>query len=210
MVFALGRIGWVLMALLCVLLVVTTLHYFGTDRSMYFQPDVYMDRIAVLRVHIVAGIIAALTGPLQFWPAFRNRFRAAHRTLGKAYIVAVLTGALFGLAIATTAKGGVVSQAGFSTLALLWAGATVVAYRRIRAGDVAGHRRWMIRSFALTFAFVTLRLIFPVLQFGAGLDQTSAFQITAWACWIPNVLVVELALQRGRVPLRVFSNDIAT
>ena len=106
MVFALGRIGWVLMALLCVLLVVTTLHYFGTDRSMYFQPDVYMDRIAVLRVHIVAGIIAALTGPLQFWPAFRNRFRAAHRTLGKAYIVAVLTHAAWNFSLSLSESAG--------------------------------------------------------------------------------------------------------
>lgn len=190
------RVGWFVMTLLCVLLVFTTLRYFGSDSVAFFQPDIYPDRIVALRLHIGGGIVAALTGPLQFWGGFRNRFRALHRVLGKIYIAAVLTGAVFGLMIATTALGGTVSQTGFSALALAWAGTTLIAYRRIRTGTVAAHRRWMIRSFALTFAFVMLRIIFPALQFGAGLDQVTAFQITSWACWVPNLLLAELAMRK--------------
>lgn len=191
------RAAWIVMTLLCVMLVITTLRYFGSDSEVFFQPDIYLDRIVALRLHIGGGIVAALTGPLQFWGRFRTKFRALHRVLGKVYIAAVLTGAVFGLIIATTAVGGAVSQAGFSALALAWAGATLMAYRRIRTGTVAGHRRWMIRSFALTFAFVMLRIIFPALQFGAGLDQVIAFQIASWACWVPNLLFVELVMRKG-------------
>ena len=188
------------MSLIIALLCVRMLHYFGTDSSDYFQPEIYVDRLVVLRVHIAAAIVAALAGPLQFVPAFRNKFRAAHRTLGKVYIIAVLIGAVFGLLIATTALGGAVSQAGFSALAIFWAGATVMAYRSIRARDIAAHKRWMIRSFALTFAFVMLRIIFGTLEFGVGLDHVTAFQIAAWACWIPNLLVVEYVMRGGRTP----------
>ncbi|MEP4038295.1 DUF2306 domain-containing protein [Pseudophaeobacter sp.] len=175
----------------------------GYDSALFWQlhrglcqPDIYLDRIVALRLHISGGIAAALTGPPQFWGGMRIRFRALHRALRKIYIAAVLTGAVFGLIVATTAVGGTVSQAGFSALALAWTGTTLMAYRHISLGAGAVHRRWMIRSFALTFAFVMLRIIFPALQFGAGLDQVIAFQITSWACWVPNLLVLELAMRR--------------
>lgn len=115
---ALFRAGWIEITLLCVMLAVTSLRYFGSDSVSFFQPDIYLDRIVALRLHIGGGIVAAFIGPPQFWGGFRNRFRALHRTLGKVYIGAVLTGAVFGLMIATTAVGGTISQAGFSALAL--------------------------------------------------------------------------------------------
>lgn len=59
---------------------------FGSDSVSFFQPDIYLDRIVALRLHIGGGIVAAFTGPPQFWGGFRNRFRALHRTLGKVYI----------------------------------------------------------------------------------------------------------------------------
>lgn len=199
---ALKQGGLVLMTVLCLLLVFSTLRYFRGDTATFFQPEVYADRIAVLRLHIVGGIVAALTGPLQFMSAIRNKYRAAHRTLGKVYILAVLSGAVFGLIIATTALGGLVTQAGFSALALAWAFTTLKAYQCIRVRNIALHRRWMIRSFALTFAFVMLRLILPSLQL-AGLDEVTAFRVSAWACWLPNILIVELAMRRGGARARV-------
>jgi hypothetical protein len=53
----------------------------------------------------------------------------------------------------------------------------------------------MIRSFALTFAGVTLRMQLP--GFGAiGLDYTAASVYLAWTCWLPNIAVVEWWLRR--------------
>ncbi len=59
-------------------------------------------------------------------------------------------------AVGTTA--GPVAGAGFLLLGLMWIGCTLEALLRIRGGDVEGHRRWMVRSVALTLAAVTLRL----------------------------------------------------
>ena len=43
-------------------------------------------------------------------------------------------------------------------LALVWLLATLLAVRAARAGDFARHEVWALRSFALTFAAVTLRI----------------------------------------------------
>ena len=56
---------------------------------------------------------------------------------------------------------------------------------------------WMVRSFALTFAAVMLRLELPLLA-AAGLSFEVAYATVAWSCWVPSLLVVELVLASGR------------
>ena len=48
----------------------------------------------------------------------------------------------------------------------------------------------MRRSFALTFAAVTLRVYLGI-SLGAGLELDPDPAI-AWLCWLPNLLVLEL------------------
>lgn len=91
--------------------------------------------------------------------------------------------------MATFAYAGPIARFGFAALAVLWLTTGFMAYRTIRAGHVAAHRRWMMRNFALTFAAVTLRLEMPLLTILFG-DETG-YQIVAWSCWIPNLIVAE-------------------
>lgn len=44
----------------------------------------------ILSSHMMLGVILMVAGFLQFWPAFRRRFRKAHRVLGVLYILAAL------------------------------------------------------------------------------------------------------------------------
>ncbi len=48
--------------------------------------------------------------------------------------------------------------AGFGSLAVLWTAFAGAGLRAVRNGDVAAHRRRMLRAFAMTYAAVTLRL----------------------------------------------------
>ena len=105
----------------------------------------------------------------------------------------------FGLAFGATA--GPIATAGFGLLAPIWIYTTVQGWLTARAGRFEEHRRWMIRSFALTFAAVTLRLYLP-LGVMAGLSFQQIYVATAWISWVPNLLLVELWLQRGRVRLQ--------
>lgn len=86
---------------------------------------------------------------------------------------------------------------GFGLLAVLWLLTTGAAYARIRARDQAAHRRWMTRSFALTFAAVTLRIYIP-LGLALGISFETAYPVISWICWVPNLIVAEWLIFRRR------------
>jgi uncharacterized membrane protein len=158
--------------------------------------------------HITLGGVALLTGWSQFMPRFRARHLPLHRTLGKIYIAAVVVSGSAGLFIAYYATGGPVSALGFGALAVLWVGTTLVAYDRIRKRAPIEHKHWMIRSYALCFAAVTLRLWLPLFLAGFRMEFNDAYRIIAWLCWVPNLLVAELIVRKTFV--RKSRNRVAT
>lgn len=143
-----------------------------------------------LRIHIVAAGLALLTGPFQFARGLRNRLPRVHRWLGRTYVASCLVGGVSGGAIALFSTSGLVAGAGFLGLAICWVGATVIGFLAIRGGDVARHRRWMTRSFALTYAAVMLRIYLPTAM-GLGLEFGQAYPVIAWLCWLPNLVVAQ-------------------
>lgn len=166
------------------------------------HPDmrqVFAARPVGIGLHVFASAFALALGPFQFLPGLRARRPGLHRQLGRVYLTAVAVGGLSGLYMARFAFGGGLAQSGFTVLALLWLGSSALALRAILGGDVAAHRRWMLRSFALTFAAVTLRL-----QLGlgglAGLAFEQYYPVVAWSCWVPNLLLLEWWLRRGSRP----------
>jgi uncharacterized membrane protein YozB (DUF420 family) len=86
--------------------------------------------------------------------------------------------------------------AGFGTLAVAWLTCAALGLRAILRGDVAAHRRWMLRTFALTYAGVTLRLWLIVLIPLLGGDFLRAYLFTPFLCWVPNLVIAELLLRR--------------
>jgi uncharacterized membrane protein len=152
---------------------------------------------AVVYVHVFASSVALILGPFQFMDGLRARRRELHRWMGRLYLgVGVLAGGLAGLHMSITAYGGLVSQLGFGALALGWLYTGLRAYLAIRAKDVATHRRWMVRNFALAFGAVTLRLWLPG-SVAAGIPFEIAYPAVAWLCWVPNLVVAERIL-KGR------------
>ncbi len=155
-----------------------------------------------LGAHLVGGLTALAVGPWQMNSRLRAVALGRHRWMGRVYVIAVLVGGLGALGLAPISEGGFVAHVGFGMLAVVWLTATLQAYRRIRAGDQAGHREWMIRSFALTLAAVMLRLYLPLSGI-VGIPFADAYQAVAWACWVPNLIVAEwLVLRRSRAESR--------
>jgi uncharacterized membrane protein len=174
----------------------------------------YADRSAVVRLafylHIGFAGLALLLSPLQFATRLRTRALPVHRAIGRVVLGSIAVGGLSGLVLAPLNVAGPVGTAGFGLLALLWLGFAATAFRAIRRGDVAAHRRWMVRTFALTYGAVTLRLWLGVLiavQIGVwGVDDGTAFDraylLVPFLAWVPNLLVAEwyLAARRRAVP----------
>jgi uncharacterized membrane protein len=152
-------------------------------------------------IHLLAAAVALAIGPLQLNSRIRNGSFRRHRWLGRTYVLGVLFGGIAALVLATKSQGGLPTHVGFGLLALLWLGSTGMAYRRIRAGDQAAHRQWMIRSYALTFAAVTLRIYLPLSQV-FGIPFEPAYQTISWLCWVPNLVLAEwLVLRRRQIPI---------
>ena len=112
--------------------------------------------------HIGASAVALALGPFQLSTRLRSRRLDLHRWMGRAYIVSVIVGGLSPIALATMSMGGVPAHVGFGLLGGLWVLTATIAYQRIRVYDIADHRRWMIRSYSLAFAAVTLRIYLPL------------------------------------------------
>lgn len=155
-----------------------------------------------LVVHAGMAATALLVGPFQFLPKLRARRRRLHRWMGRIYVFACLVGGGSGVALALGTTAGPLAAAGFGLLGVAWIFATAQAWRLAVAGRFDEHRRWMIRSFAMTFAAVTLRLYLPVAPI-LGYDFAVAYRLIAWLAWVPNLMVAELYLARGRRRLAV-------
>jgi uncharacterized membrane protein len=144
----------------------------------------------LLMLHAVSGGLSLLLGPWQFISGLRARRPGLHRGIGWAYVVAVGIGGISGLALAPQSMGGPVAHAGFGLLALALLGSTAMALRHAIAGRHTQHRRWMLRSFALTAAGISLRLQLGLATL-AGVPVPEVYTAIAWSCWLPQVLLLE-------------------
>jgi uncharacterized membrane protein len=175
--------------------------------SPYFNisPDQYgpyfWPRRWGLVLHVAAGVIALSVGVVQLWLGLTNRIARLHRALGKLYVGTVLLGSMAGFYLALTIPGNPPYAAGLFTLCVAWVVTTSMAVLAIRRRNVLQHREWMMRSYAVTFAFVTFR--FGVDRLAAkGLPVPDAQVIMAWACWAMPLLLLEPLLQIRRMAYR--------
>lgn len=149
-------------------------------------------------LHAVGASFAPLLGLLQWSTRLRRRWPALHRWLGRAYLVGgVAIGGAAAFWLSFFAYGGPVVRLGMSVVAAIWMASSAMAFVAIRSGDVAAHRRWMMRSVALALGGVTLRIYLPLLA-AAGVDFLTAYRIAAWGSWLPNLAIAEALLLRER------------
>lgn len=194
------RLTWGLAAFLAIGVALFSLHYLrpGMPSGFPDQLPTFRDHAFWFRLHVVGGALALMLGPFQFLPRLRAKRPRVHRWTGRLYVAGILAGSIGGLYMAQFSFGGMATHIGFGVLAVLWFATTFMALRAILSGDVAAHRRWMIRSYALTFAAVTLRLWLPGLAAGFGLE--TGYQIVSWLAWVPNLVLAEWYLRRRAAP----------
>jgi uncharacterized membrane protein len=147
-------------------------------------------------LHVTGGGVALLLSPVQLSARLRARAPGVHRGVGRVVLGSIAVGGVAGLVLTPVSLAGVVGTAGFGALAALWLTFAALGLRAIRRGDVPTHRRWMLRTFAMTYAAVTLRLWLIVLIPLLGGDFLRAYVIVPFLSWVPNLVVVELLLRR--------------
>jgi uncharacterized membrane protein len=147
-----------------------------------------------LTFHAIAGSIALIVGPWQLWPSLRARHPVLHRWLGRIYVADVLTACVVAALLMPTVSTGFPAASAFTTVGLVWAGSAVLGVLAIRRGDVAAHRRWMLRSYAMAFAAVTIRLYFHPAK-ALGIPFAYAYPASLWLSILTNMVAIELLLR---------------
>ncbi len=189
----LGKILWYAVAIFALVNALEALRYLLPHVPFPAQLDNFNQRRIALTLHALGGAIALLAGPLQFVPRFRESNWNRHRLLGWIYCGAVLLGWCASLWIAPHSQTGWMASSGFLTLGAAWIVTTGIAVRMILRCEAMRHRRWMIRSFALTAAAITLRIYLP-LVFLSHWPFSIGYPVIAWLCWVPNALGAEVYL----------------
>ncbi|MEW9573233.1 DUF2306 domain-containing protein [Rhodanobacter sp. Si-c] len=140
-----------------------------------------------------AGLVLLLT-PLQLSAGMRRRAPHLHRLGGWLSAGGILIAAAGALSMARHTQGGAASGMALATLAVVWLFCMGNGIRHIVSGDFAGHRRWMCRTAALTFAAVTLRLILAI-GMVLHLPFLPVYVFATWSCWPINLAVCEALLR---------------
>jgi uncharacterized membrane protein len=178
-----------------------------SDRSLDRAADVaafdssYAAYPLVTLLHVVPGGLLLLFAPLQFSSRLRARHISWHRWSGR-FLLAVavptaLSGLFFGMWMPFGGRG---ETAMIVPFALLMLASFARAYRAVRRGDIATHREWMIRAFAVAIAIASVRVV------GAVLDVTlspyvglrALFVIAIWTGWLTTVFAAEVWIRRSK------------
>jgi uncharacterized membrane protein YozB (DUF420 family) len=153
--------------------------------------------------HLVGGSVAAITGVVQIWLGLTGRTRELHRILGRLYLGGIAIGSVsaFGLALTTVNPPTLSYRAGLFTLGIAWLITTGMAWVAIRQRHVEQHREWMLRSYTVTFAFVTFRFLAQwLIAFGVP-DGPELEGALAWGSWCIPLLLAEPLIQLRRLRL---------
>ena len=166
-------------------------------------PYLYNNHRFVLLFHIACGIVALVLGLFQFVPSLRSSRPTLHRTMGMFYVSSVVLSGITGFPLSFMMYAAhspairplfIPTLVGLASLSIAWPLTTVMALTRAKQHRFADHRAWMIRSYALTFAAPTARLLAPVL-FLLTSDIVLAINVT-FVSWPLNFLVAELLIRR--------------
>jgi uncharacterized membrane protein len=181
---------WIFLGLTALFVFVTSEVLLITDYSMYhaYRLHVIADR-HLLIPHTLCGLIALLAGPVQFSSRFRQRYLKFHRVLGRIYVISVFIGALTGIALAAGRPG----LPGTSMQGAAWIVCTTAAFITARNRQIVQHRQWMARSYAVTFTFVSSRVLNLWPRYWSHLgDAFAAVGVIAFT--LASLLLVDLGL----------------
>jgi hypothetical protein len=194
---------------LCTTLVFT-LWYLDTTATRFFNFSrdtygIFWPRREWLLAHVIAGTLAILIGPLQYWPGLRAKYPSLHRGMGILYVASTGVGGVAAFHLAFHTDFGWMFSMGLSTMAAAWMISTAMATVAICRRMIEQHREWMIRSYVVTFGFVFLRLTTSILDMIDVGSVSDRFVVASWISWSVPLLITETILQ-GR---KIFARSVS-
>jgi uncharacterized membrane protein YozB (DUF420 family) len=154
--------------------------------------------------HIVGAAVYALLGAFQFAAGFRRRRPGWHRAAGRLLVPCGLLVGLSALWMTLFYPRPEGVGALLTAFRLLFGSAMVVAIilgvAAIRRRDVAGHRAWMLRGYAIGLGAATQMLTLLVGELVLGPPGELGRALLMGAGWVINLAVAERAIRKRPAP----------
>ena len=168
----------------------------------------FFDLPVPIVVHVVGATTYCVLGAFQLLPSFRRRRPRWHRWSGRVLVPAGLAAALSGMVMAVSdelpAHDNTVLMWMRLAFGTLMAAGLVLGVAAIRRGDVATHRRWMARAYAVAQGAGTQALVLGPMVALAG-QPSGALKATGMGvAWVLNLVVAELLVRRAQSRRRVW------
>jgi uncharacterized membrane protein len=149
--------------------------------------------------HIIPGALFVILAPLQFIPKIRSRYPWFHRWSGRILVVLGLIIGISALIMSfTSAIGGANETAATVVFAILFLVALGKGFYHIRRREIALHREWMLRMFAIGLAIATVRPIVGMFFAFSTLSPHEFFGIAFWLGFTIQLLLAEIWINYTR------------
>jgi uncharacterized membrane protein len=165
-----------------------------------FSEQRWADHPIVMLAHAVPGFVFMILGPFQFIAQIRSQHIRLHRWSGRVFLAA---GAFVGVsAIVMPLRFPLI--AGEAELAIILPFAVFLlfalaqAYLYIRRRQIAAHREWMIRAFAIGLGIAAIRPADGLLTYFTHLDLHDHFAIAMWTSLCGAAFVAEMWIRYTR------------
>lgn len=155
---------------------------------------------APLVVHVLGSAVYVVVGAFQLPARIRRRHRTWHRRAGRVLVPAGLAVALSGLWMTlfySGAPGGVLLWTVRLVVSSAMAASLVLGFAAIRRREIAAHRAWMIRAYALALGAGTQTITQGIGEGVFGVNDWST-GLSVSAGWVVNALLAEWIIRRSR------------
>lgn len=169
---------------------------FWQDFSRSQKPLYHAHEFAVVG-HIAAASIALLAGFLQLSPYIRRTYPMLHRGSGYLYAFTAILGLGLGgyISFALPMIGGTKTVISNVIGGMVGIGFVVMAFVCIWKQRFLEHGRWMVRSYAMLMAIVTVYLLVALFAL-LGVDPERGYGLAHMLCFPINMILAEIYIRR--------------
>lgn len=168
----------------------------GSELAQHYAPAKWY-----LAIHASFGGLALVLGVFQFSNRLRARYLGLHRALGYVYVASVFIAGPFAIPVAAKIDTpSLVAATCVQTFG--WMTCTALALYAIRLGNIAQHRRWMMRGYPFAMVFTVARIIIPlppVIRSGTTGIEIVVWSTIAAAAFLPSIALDWKSLTPARI-----------
>lgn len=149
--------------------------------------------------HIVPGMLFLALAPFQFVRKIRSRHLAVHRGSGR---ILVGLGVMIGLTALVMGFvlgfGGPLETSANTVFGAFFLFALGKAFYHVRRHQIARHREWMIRMFAIALAIATMRPLVGLFSVVTDWPFDRTLGVVFWVAFLLHAAVAEIWIRATR------------